>query len=101
MTGCEKSTRNITAQKAAKPAKGEEAREEEDKDKDEEDEDEENEDEDEDEENDEEDEEGEDEVEDCDDPDPAKLFDEVSLLNSNLTYSRFCFLSGRCRRKCL
>ena len=42
----------------------------------------EDEDEDEDEENDEEDEEGED-VEDFDDPDPAKLFDEVSLLDSD------------------
>jgi len=86
--------------KAAKPMQGEEAREEEDEDgedEDEEDEDEEDEDEDKDEEN----EEGEDEdSEDGDDPDLAKLFDEVSLLDSKLTYSHFWLLSGRCHRKC-
>ena len=95
MTGHKKS-RNIAARK---PAKGEEARKEEDGDEEDGDEEDEEE-EDEDEENDEEDEEGEDEVEDCDDPDPAKLFDEVSLLDSNLTYSHFCFLSGCCHCKC-
>jgi hypothetical protein len=87
----EKSSRNVAVGKATKAREG--GGEDEDDDEDE-DEDEGND------ENDEEGEEDEDEVEDCDDPDPAKLFDEVSLLNSNLTYSHFCFLSGRCHRKC-
>ena len=87
----EKSSRNVAAWKATKAREGDGEDEDDDED---EDEDEGND------ENDEEGEEDEDEVEDCDDPDLAKLFDEVSLLNSNLTYSHFCFLSGHCRRKC-
>jgi hypothetical protein len=87
----EKSSRKVTVWKATKAREGDGKDEDNDKDENE------------DEGNDENDEEGkedEDKDEYCNDPDLAKLFDEVSLLNSNLTYSHFCFLSGHCCRKC-